>query len=57
MPTLKNAGDFKCTMPSWLCSATQPKHTLQMFADHYGPEIPLHDLHGHFLTNVTLPSR
>ena len=24
-------------MPPWLCNSTQPQHTLQIFADHYGP--------------------
>ena len=32
-----NAGDFKCTMPPWLCNSTWPRQTLQMFPDHCGP--------------------
>ena len=31
-----NAGDFKCTTPL-TCNSTRPQHTLQVFADHYGP--------------------
>ena len=33
----KPSGDFKCTMPPWLCNSMWPQHTLQMFADHFGP--------------------
>ena len=34
--TTINAGDFKCTRPP-TCNSMRPQHTLQMFADHYGP--------------------
>ena len=33
----KNPGDFKCTMPPWLCNSKWLQHTLQMFTDHYDP--------------------
>ena len=28
-------------MPSWLCNSMWPQHTLQMFADHYGPRLTI----------------
>ena len=32
----RNAGDFKCTMPSWLSNSTQSEHTSKVLVDHNG---------------------